>query len=74
MTKRVLSGYYDLTKPGITLFIGTSAAAGFITAGGGTDVLGLLESARRQLERVASHDPALSPIVDSIADLLDEIG
>src|SRR5690606_31969057 len=40
-TKRVLSGYYDLTKPGITLFIGTSAAAGFITAGGGTDVLGL---------------------------------
>ena len=35
MSTRVLSGYYELTKPGITLFIGTSAAAGFITAVGG---------------------------------------
>ena len=35
MRTRVLTGYYELTKPGITLFIGTSAAAGFITAGGG---------------------------------------
>jgi heme o synthase len=35
MRARVLSGYYELTKPGITLFIGTSAAAGFITAAGG---------------------------------------
>ncbi|MBR9988201.1 MAG: heme o synthase [Gemmatimonadetes bacterium] len=35
MSARVLSGYYELTKPGITLFIGTSAAAGFITATGG---------------------------------------
>jgi protoheme IX farnesyltransferase len=38
MSTRVLSGYYELTKPGITLFIGTSAAAGFITAGGGPDL------------------------------------
>src|SRR5690606_18497022 len=34
MSRRLLNGYYELTKPGITLFIGTSAAAGFITAGG----------------------------------------
>lgn len=41
MSRRVLSGYSELTKPGITLFIGTSAAAGFITAGGGLDLLQL---------------------------------
>jgi protoheme IX farnesyltransferase len=35
MRTRVLRGYYELTKPGITLFIGTSAAAGFITGAGG---------------------------------------
>jgi DNA repair protein RecN (Recombination protein N) len=32
------------------------------------DALGLLDSARRQLERVASHDPALTPIVEGLAD------
>jgi heme o synthase len=41
MTRTVLNGYYELTKPGITLFIGTSAAAGFVTAGGGANVRGL---------------------------------
>src|SRR5690606_6978406 len=52
------------------------AAAGALEAvstqatDGGTDVLGLLESARRQLERVSSHDPTLPPIVDAIAELL----
>ena len=40
MATRVPAGYYELTKPGITLFIGTSAAAGFVTAGG-TDLLHL---------------------------------
>jgi protoheme IX farnesyltransferase len=35
MDRHVMSGYFELTKPGITLFIGTSAAAGFITASGG---------------------------------------
>jgi protoheme IX farnesyltransferase len=35
MNTRVAHGYYELTKPGITVFIGTSAAAGFITASGG---------------------------------------
>ncbi|TXN27956.1 DNA repair protein RecN [Lacisediminihabitans profunda] len=32
------------------------------------DVIGLLETARRQLERVSSHDPALEPIVEAIAN------
>lgn len=36
----------------------------------GSDVLGLLENARRQLERVAGHDSALPPIVDAIANVL----
>lgn len=35
-----------------------------------SDVLGLLENARRQLDRVASHDAALPPIVDAIASVL----
>ena len=37
------------------------------TTEGGSDVLGLLDSARRQLERMASHDPALAPIVEALA-------
>jgi DNA repair protein RecN (Recombination protein N) len=32
------------------------------------DVIGLLDTARRQLERVATHDPALEPIVEAIAN------
>ncbi|WP_374946111.1 DNA repair protein RecN [Agreia sp.] len=31
------------------------------------DIIGLLENARRQLERVAPHDAALQPIVESLA-------
>lgn len=34
----------------------------------GSDVLGLLDSARRQLERVAGHDAALVPIAEAIAN------
>jgi DNA repair protein RecN (Recombination protein N) len=34
----------------------------------GSDVLGLLESARRRLERVAGHDPVLTPIAAAITD------
>lgn len=34
----------------------------------GSDVLGQLERAKRQLERVASHDPALAPIAEAIAN------
>lgn len=37
---------------------------------GGADALGQLENARRHLERVASHDPALPPIVDAISETL----
>ncbi len=33
----------------------------------GSDVLGLLTTARRQLERVATHDAALGPIAEAIA-------
>ena len=32
------------------------------------DVLGLLDAARRQLERVAVHDPALDPIVNAVRE------
>ena len=32
----------------------------------GTDVVGLIETARRQLERVAAHDPALPGIVEQL--------
>lgn len=31
------------------------------------DALGLLDSARRQLERASDHDPALAPIVETLA-------
>lgn len=33
------------------------------------DVVGLLETARRQLERVGDHDPALGPIIESLANV-----
>lgn len=33
----------------------------------GTDALGLIESARRAIDRVATHDPALAPIAESLA-------
>ncbi len=33
----------------------------------GTDALGLIESARRAIDRVAAHDPALAPIAESLA-------
>ena len=32
------------------------------------DVLGLLDAAKRQLERVADHDPALAPVTEAIAN------
>ncbi|MBC6435549.1 DNA repair protein RecN [Nostoc sp. HG1] len=32
------------------------------------DVIGLLDAARRQLDRVAPHDPALAPIVESLRE------
>lgn len=34
----------------------------------GADALGLLDNARRQLERVAPHDSALQPLADSVAE------
>jgi DNA repair protein RecN (Recombination protein N) len=34
---------------------------------GSRDVIGLLDTARRQLERVSTHDPDLEPIVEAIA-------
>ncbi|WP_374007564.1 DNA repair protein RecN [Leifsonia sp. LS-T14] len=34
----------------------------------GADALGLLDSARRQLERVAPHDSALQPMADAVAE------
>lgn len=38
------------------------------TTDDGSDVIGLLDSAKRQLERVAGHDPALTPIAEAIAN------
>jgi DNA repair protein RecN (Recombination protein N) len=35
---------------------------------GGADVVGLLDEARRQLERVAVHDSSLAPIAESVAN------
>src|SRR5690606_41284215 len=35
---------------------------------GGADVVGLLDAARRQLERVAGHDSSLAPIAESVAN------
>jgi DNA repair protein RecN (Recombination protein N) len=32
------------------------------------DVLGLLDAAKRQLERVSDHDPALAPVTEAIAN------
>ena len=34
----------------------------------GSDVLGLLDSAKRQLERVVGHDAALAPVAEAIAN------
>jgi DNA repair protein RecN (Recombination protein N) len=36
--------------------------------GDGPDTVGLIDSARRSLERVAHHDPALVPIVEALAN------
>lgn len=36
--------------------------------GEGADVVGLLDAAQRAIERVAAHDAALSPIVDTLAN------
>jgi len=36
---------------------------------GTRDVLGLVEEARRQIDRVAPHDPALAPIADLLAEM-----
>lgn len=33
------------------------------------DVVGLLEAAKRQLERVGDHDPALGPIIEALANV-----
>ncbi|HNP16530.1 MAG TPA: DNA repair protein RecN, partial [Terrimesophilobacter sp.] len=38
------------------------------TSDDGGDVLTLLEGARRQIDRVASHDPTLAPIAEAIAN------
>jgi len=38
------------------------------TSDDGGDVLSLLEGARRQIDRVAGHDPALAPIAEAIAN------
>ncbi len=38
------------------------------TTDDGGDVLGLLDNAKRQLERVAAHDAALAPIAEAIAN------
>lgn len=38
------------------------------SADDGSDVLALLETARRQLERMVTHDSALAPIVDAVAN------
>ncbi|MEX2510266.1 MAG: DNA repair protein RecN [Homoserinimonas sp.] len=35
---------------------------------GGADVVGLLDAAKRQLERVAGHDSSLAPIAESVAN------
>src|SRR5690554_1390243 len=35
---------------------------------GGADVVGLLDAAKRQLERVAAHDSSLAPIAESVAN------
>ena len=37
------------------------------TLSDGVDAVGLIETARRAIERVAGHDPALAPIVESLA-------
>jgi DNA repair protein RecN (Recombination protein N) len=34
----------------------------------GVDALGLLDSARRQLDRMAPHDPALGPLAEAVAN------
>ena len=41
---------------------------------GGSDVIGLLADARRQLERVAEHDSALGPIAEAVAEASIQVG
>jgi DNA repair protein RecN (Recombination protein N) len=53
------------------LRLAASQAHEFISAeaaDGGADVLALLDSARRSLEKVAPHDPALPPIADALQE------
>jgi DNA repair protein RecN (Recombination protein N) len=39
-----------------------------------SDVLGLLDSARRQLDRVSGHDPAIGVIAESLGDAIAVVG
>jgi len=41
---------------------------------GTRDVVSLVEEARRQIERVAPHDPALEPIADLLAEVSVQVG
>ena len=53
------------------LRLAASQAHEFISAeavDGGADVLALLDSARRSLEKVSLHDPALPPIADALQE------
>lgn len=54
------------------LRLAASAAHELLSAdsmGEGQDVLGLLDSARRQLDRVTAHDAQLAPIAEAIANV-----
>src|SRR5690554_1804616 len=55
------------------LRLAAAQAHGFISSdsaddSGGADAIGLLDAARRQLERVASHDSSLAPIAEAVAN------
>ncbi len=43
-------------------------SADTVSDSGGADVVGLLDAARRQLERVAGHDSSLAPIAEAVAN------
>ena len=66
--RRRLDAYLELTKPGITLFIGVSAAAGFVTALGGWGEPALLASMLAATMLMSGGAAALNHVAERDAD------
>ncbi|HEX6134671.1 MAG TPA: heme o synthase [Longimicrobiales bacterium] len=65
-----MRAYLELTKPGITLFIGVSAAAGFITASGGWNHPGMFWTTLAATMLMSAGAAALNHVAERDGDAL----